>query len=73
MNLLVVACWLLHLCLILVVPVAAIVCLTVPVICLVIGVEVANVAVVDRHSTLFGHVSWQALVACFPFAPFPAG
>ena len=25
---------------------------------LVIGVEVSSVAVVDRHSALFGHVSW---------------
>ena len=33
-------------------------CLTVPVICLVAGVEVASVSVVDSHSALFGHVSW---------------
>ena len=39
-------------------PVVVIVCLTVPVICLVIGVEVASVVVVDGHSALLGHVSW---------------
>ena len=55
-------------CLILVLPVAVIVRLSVPVICLVIGVEVAGVAVVDRHSTLFGHMSWLsasvAIICC---------
>ena len=46
-----------HACLTLVVPVVVVARLTAPVICLVVGVEVASVAVVDRHSALLGHVS----------------
>ena len=43
------------------IPVAVVVCMVVPVLCLVIGVEVGSVTVVDRHSALFGHVMYPGL------------